>query len=325
MSVRIIRVVFMGTSRFAVSALEALAKRSDVEIVEVYTSPDSVSRRGNKRFPSPVKAAAEELGLSVRTPSTLRDEREIAVLSALEPDLIVVVSYGFILPRAALDIPHYGCINIHASLLPRWRGAAPIQRAILAGDSSTGVSLMRMEEGLDTGDYCAQKTIPLSDADCHAGMSERLARLGADILEDNIEDIITGKVKWVVQDETEATYADKIEKAEMLLSPRMTARELLSRIHASSDHAPARINVGGKDIRICSAEKISYMAPDAPGGTKKLKSGMLVIEKDDVFMSGSDPDSEVLVIKQVKPAGSREMPANQWARGMRIQGEVTWG
>ena len=148
------RIVFMGTPQLAAKILQALTVAETTQIVAVYTNADAVSKRGNQLIPSPVKVVANEAGVPVHTPSTFKDELEVERLAAYEPDFICVAAYGMILPTSALNIPKYECINVHGSLLPRWRGAAPIQRAILAGDEHTGVSIMRMDAGMDTGDYC---------------------------------------------------------------------------------------------------------------------------------------------------------------------------
>jgi len=315
------RVVFMGTPEFAVPTLETLAQMPNVEIVSVYTSPDAVSGRGSRLLPSVIRTVADEMRLPVRTPSTLRDPDEIEHLVLLEPDLVVVVAYGFILPREVLDIPKKGSINIHASLLPQWRGAAPIQRALLEGDAVTGVSLMRMEEGLDTGDYCAQTMISLEGHRSFDEVQMTLARMGAHLLKENFDEIVTGTAQWTQQNEDQVTYASKIEKRDILLSPSLPARELHNRIRASNDRAPARMRVQGKDVRVLSAEKASRGVHDF---ASDMKLGSIRFKDDKVIIAGSDPAQEVLVILDVKPAGGREMPAFHWAHGMRFEGDVAW-
>ena len=173
------RIVFMGTPAFAADILEEVAQQQDV--VAVYTRPDAISGRGNKLEPSPVKATALKLGLPVYTPPTLRTEAVQQELAAFEPDVIVVAAYGAILPKEVLDIPRLGCFNVHASLLPRWRGAAPIERALLAGDEEVGVCIMAMEEGLDTGDYCISRSIEVRNQSAEA-LTAELAELGAQAL-----------------------------------------------------------------------------------------------------------------------------------------------
>ena len=191
------RVVFMGTPKFAAAILEDLAQQH--EVVAVYTRPDAVRGRGKRLEPSAVKAAAERLGLSVRTPRTLRDEAVQRELAALAPDVVCVAAYGAILPKAVLDLPRHGCLNVHASLLPRWRGAAPIERAILAGDEETGVCVMRMEEGLDTGAYCVCRTTSVAGKSA-ADLTEELADLGSHALLTALVRVERGVDAWTEQD-----------------------------------------------------------------------------------------------------------------------------
>ena len=188
------RLIFAGTPEFAATSLAALIA-TDHEIVGVYTQPDRGSGRGRKITHSPVKALALEHELRVLQPETLRDEQVQADLAALAPDLMIVVAYGLILPQVVLDTPGHGCINVHASLLPRWRGAAPIQRAIHAGDQQTGVSIMQMEAGLDTGPVLAERSTPIRPTDTGAGLHDRLAELGAASLIETVAAIAAGRVK----------------------------------------------------------------------------------------------------------------------------------
>ncbi|MFN8902326.1 MAG: methionyl-tRNA formyltransferase, partial [Lysobacteraceae bacterium] len=179
------RIVFAGTPEFSVPCLDAAAARG--EVVAVYTQPDRPAGRGRALAESPVKQRAKQLGIEVFQPATLRDAEAQAQLSRLKPDLMVVVAYGLILPQAVLDIPTHGCWNVHASLLPRWRGAAPIQRAIEAGDAETGVDLMRMEKGLDTGPLMLRLTTPITDTDTGGTLHDRLSALGAEVLGDGLK------------------------------------------------------------------------------------------------------------------------------------------
>ena len=197
--------------------------------------------------PSPVAEAAPDIGLLVRKPSTLRDEAAADELRRSSPDVIVVAAYGLILPPAVLDVPAFGCLNVHASLLPRWRGAAPIHRAILAGDAETGVSIMRMEEGLDTGPYCVVERVEIGEKSV-TELTHELAVLGARALVRALGDLDSGECEWVDQDDSQATYANKVEKSEVALSPHLGVTDALRRIRASSPQAAARAVVAGKDI-----------------------------------------------------------------------------
>jgi methionyl-tRNA formyltransferase len=324
-----LRVVFMGTPEFAIPALETLQSMDSVEVVAVYTAPDAASRRGTRIYQTPVRAVAEEFDIPVFTPDILRGESEEKSLASLAPDLIVVAAYGQILPAAILDIPRFGSINIHASLLPRWRGAAPIQRALLAGDQRTGVSLMRMEEGLDTGDYCAQASTPLPDTLSFDEIQMALARKGARLLAEHLEEIVAGTATWIPQDEDEVTYAHKIEKAAMILEPTLSARELFARIRASNQSAPARMRVGGKDVRILAAELVEADHHSSADDSLRalyadLAPGRLRFAEETVIVSGSDPKNAALILTSVIPAGKHEMTARQWAHGLRAHGDLAW-
>lgn len=237
------RVVFMGTPRFAAEILDELAEFH--EIAAVYTRPDAVRGRGKALVPSPVKEVAERRGLPVRTPRTLRDAAVLSELAAFAPDAICVAAYGAILPKEVLDLPPFGCLNVHGSLLPRWRGAAPIERAILAGDEEIGVCIMAMEEGLDTGDYCVCRSLPAGSRTA-AELTEELAALGASALLTALAQAEGGNLRWVAQDEALVTYAEKIAKGELNLDPAESAVANDRRVRASGAAHPARAVVAGR-------------------------------------------------------------------------------
>jgi methionyl-tRNA formyltransferase len=302
------RVVFMGTPEFAVPTLRALDRAH--EVAAVYTRPDAVSGRGAKTRPSAVKAAALELGIEVRQPRTLRDEAEVEALRELQADVIVVAAYGLILPLDVLKAARAGAINVHASLLPRWRGAAPIQRAILEGDTATGVSIMRMEEGLDTGPYCLQVALELDDLTAGEATS-RLAELGAVALVDALPAIVAGTAEWTAQDDRLVTYADKIGKDDVALSPDLAAQNALRRIRASGPTAPARIRIAERGLTVIAAHAAESRV--VPGGIDARRSGLV--------LGFSDAAIEVT---RVKPEGKGEMEAAAWARGVRDIGESRW-
>ncbi len=225
------RIVFAGTPEFAVPCLRAAARHQ--EVVAVYTQPDRPAGRGRGLMASPVKLEAIERGIPVFQPETLRDPAAQEQLRALQPDLMVVVAYGLILPRAVLEIPTHGCWNVHASLLPRWRGAAPIQRAIEAGDAETGVCLMQMEAGLDTGPVLLSQKTPISDSDTGGQLHDRLAELGAQVLADGLG-LLRAGLKPVPQPQPEAgvTYAHKLDKAQARLDWNEDATALARRVRA---------------------------------------------------------------------------------------------
>ena len=205
------KIAFAGTPEFSVPALQSLLD-SRHQVVVVYTQPDRPAGRGRNLASSPVKQLAVRHGLPVRQPDSLKGPEAIDQLAAWQPDLMVVVAYGLILPAALLAVPHLGCVNVHASLLPRWRGAAPIQRAIIAGDTETGVCLMQMEAGLDTGPVLACERTAIHDTDTGSSLHDRLAQLGADLLAHHLDDLQRGELTASPQDEAHACYAHRLEK-----------------------------------------------------------------------------------------------------------------
>ncbi len=261
-----LRVVFAGTPEFAVPCLEACRRVDGVEVVAVHTRPDRRAGRGRKRVASPVKRAALDAGIAVEQPDTLKNPEAQARLAALAPDLMVVVAYGLLLPQAVLDLPRLGCWNVHASLLPRWRGAAPIQRAIDAGDAETGVCLMRMEAGLDTGPVLLERRTPISADDTAGSLHDRLAALGAEVLEEGLRRTLEGEVLAATpQPDAGATYARKLDKAEAALDPGLAATELARRIRAFDPWPGATLELAGERVRVWRAEAIERPAPAAPG------------------------------------------------------------
>ncbi len=227
------RIVFMGSPDFAVPTLKALAEEH--EIVAVYTQPPRPAGRGKKERPTAVARAARELGIEVFWPKSLKREQERHKLAALSPDAIVVVAYGLILPRAVLDIPGHGCFNLHASLLPRWRGAAPIQRAIMAGDAKSGACVMRMDEGLDTGDVCGCVEVDIMPWTTAGELHDVLAEKGAALMAEAMRRLGRGeRLECMPQPEEGATYAPKIDKAEARVDFSQPARQVVAQIHGLS-------------------------------------------------------------------------------------------
>ena len=301
------RVVFMGTPEFAVPSLSALAEACDVALV--VTRPDAVRGRGRRLEPSPVKARALELGLPVLEASRMTPEA-LEALRAAAADVFCVAAYGCILPDEVLTMAPAGCVNVHASLLPRWRGAAPIQRSILAGDERTGVSIMRIGHGVDTGAYCAQASTTVAGKTA-TELTGELARLGAGLLVETLPAVVGGTAAWVEQDEALVTHAAKISKAELMLDPADPAAENVLRVLASSDAAPARCTVAGRGARVTLARE----------GEKDLASGEVAAARGRVLLGCAEGSLEVL---RVKPDGKREMEASAWAAGLRGDG-LSWG
>jgi len=258
-----LRVVFAGTPEFSVPCLEA-CRASGAEVVAVYTQPDRPAGRGRKLTPSPVKQAALAAGIAVEQPESLKSEEARATLAAYAPDLMVVVAYGLILPRKVLAIPRLGCWNVHASLLPRWRGAAPIQRAILAGDAESGVDLMQMEAGLDTGPVLLERRTPISGEDTGGVLHDRLSALGADVLTEGLSRVIGGETLVPrTQPEEGVTYAHKLDKAEARLDFTRPAIELERKVRAFDPWPVAEGEVNGETLRIWAACAIE--GSGAPG------------------------------------------------------------
>ncbi len=247
------RLVFAGTPDFAVPGLHACIEGGDV--VAVYTQPDRPAGRGRRLTASPVKQAAVAAGIPVEQPVSLKSAQAQARLRALAPDLMVVIAYGLILPRKLLAIPRLGCWNVHASLLPRWRGAAPIQRAILAGDTETGVCLMQMDAGLDTGPVLLSASTSIAADDTGGSVHDRLAQMGARVLADGLRRIIDGEVLQATpQPEAGATYAGKLDKAEAMLDFSRPAIELGRKVRAFDPWPVAEADVAGERVRVWGAE-----------------------------------------------------------------------
>ncbi|QIE57089.1 methionyl-tRNA formyltransferase [Pikeienuella piscinae] len=250
------RIAFMGTPDFAVPALEALAARH--EIAAVYTQPPRPAGRGGRPRPTPVAQRAAALGIAVRTPANFREAAERAAFAALGLDAAVVVAYGLLLPEAVLDAPRHGCFNLHASLLPRWRGAAPIQRAIIAGDSETGVCVMRMEKGLDTGPVALTARTPIRADDTAGALHDRLSALGAPLMVEALELLGAGRLQLTPQP-AEGVYAPKIDKREAGIDWRRPATEVDRLIRGLSPFPGAWFILGGERVKVLMSE----LAPGA--------------------------------------------------------------
>jgi len=259
-----LRIVFAGTPEFAVPALRAAAQRN--EVVAAYTQPDRPAGRGRGLQPSPVKREATRRGIPVLQPETLRTQVSRDALRALAPDLMIVVAYGLILPQSILDIPRFGCWNVHASLLPRWRGAAPIQRAIEAGDAETGVCLMQMEKGLDTGPVLLSLRTPIGEGETGGQLHDRLAALGAQVLADGLGLLRIG-MRPVAQPQPAAgvTYAHKLDKAEARLDWALPAATLARKVRAFNPWPMAEATLAGERVRIHGAIAVPAAQAAAPG------------------------------------------------------------
>ena len=258
------RIVFAGTPEFAVSSLRAAARHH--EVVAAYTQPDRPAGRGRGLAPSPVKLEAVARGIPVYQPESLKDEAAQQQLRDLQPDLMVVVAYGLILPKAVLAIPTHGCWNVHASLLPRWRGAAPIQRAIQAGDAKTGVCLMQMEAGLDTGPVLLHQELPIAATDTGGQLHDKLAELGAQVLSDGLG-LLRAGIKPIARPQPEqgVTYAHKLDKAEARLDWALDAGALARTVRAFNPWPIAEATLAGERVRIHGAVALDEAHGQAPG------------------------------------------------------------
>lgn len=258
------KIIFAATPEFAIPAFKALLQSSQ-QIIAVYTKPDRPAGRGLKLTASPVKKIAEAQNLLLFQPETLRDESAQQQMALLSADVLINVAYGVLLPKAILNIPRLGCINIHPSLLPRWRGAAPIQRALLEGDAITGVTIMRMDEGLDTGDIFKQAQIPIERDDTSATLLTKSADLGAELLLDVLQELQNGSAKSVPQDNNLATYAAKITKEEAQLNWTLDAVQLDRMVRAFNPWPIAYCEIDGKHIRVWQSQPIDCKTDSLPG------------------------------------------------------------
>ena len=292
-----LRLVYMGTADFAVPALRALAA-SRHEVVAVYTQPARPAGRGMQPRPSPIENAAADLSLDFRTPESLRDAAEVETLAAFGADLAVVAAYGLLLPQAILDVPRFGCINLHGSALPRWRGAAPIQRAILAGDSETGVTIIKMEAGLDTGPMLAMKRVPIDRATTAGMLHDRLAVLAATMgttMVDQIAEEGDAALVGTPQLEDGATYARKIEKEEGKIDWRQPVEVIDRKLRALNPWPGCWTTLGGRRLRLLHAivDQKGSAADTLPGtvldGDLRIACGQGVLRVLELQKSGGRP------------------------------------
>ena len=298
------RIIFMGTPDFAVPPLQALiesAGEKTWEVVAVVTQPDRPKGRGKKLTSPPVKVAAEEAGITVLQPPTLRPEEAVAELAAFQPDIIIVAAFGQILRQNVLDMPPHGCLNIHASLLPRWRGATPITAAIRAGDAETGITLMKMDAGLDTGDMIAQRTLPIQPTHTGGTLTTELAELGATLLVDTLPDWLAGKITPQRQDNNLATLAPSLKKQEGAIDWTQSATEIERQVRAFHPW-PGTFTEGLRgQLKIISVE----LAPEAPPFAGS-DPGTIFKHQRQVYVTTGEG---VLQLITVQPAGKKPMDA----------------
>ena len=304
------RILFMGTPDYALFTLRALCDAGE-NIVGVVTQPDKPKGRGYELCPPPVKVFATERGIPVYQPVTLKNGAFDEELKALAPDLIVVVAYGKILPQSVLDLPKYGCINVHGSILPEYRGAAPMQRAIIDGKRETGVTTMQMTAGLDTGDMLVTVRVPIGENDNFEDIHDRLGEAGVEALRQTLEALRAGTLMPVAQDESLATYAAKIEKADCLLDLALDAQTLHNRIRGLSPFPLAFTHTpDGKLLKVLQSRVSTKKAPD---GTK---NGTVLALTDVIAVACGN--GTVLELLRVLPEGRGRMSAADYIRGRRI-------
>lgn len=259
-----LKIIFAGTPDFAAKHLQALID-SPHQVVAVYTQPDRPAGRGHKLTPSPVKVLAAEHNLSVYQPKSLRDEAAQQELAAIEADIMVVVAYGLILPQVVLDTPKLGCINVHGSILPKWRGAAPIQRALWAGDAETGVTIMQMNAGLDTGDMLQISTLPIEDNDTSATLYDKLAQLGPQSLVAALSSLAAGTLTAEPQDDSLATYAEKLSKEEARINWHKSAIALSREIRAFNPWPVSYFTLNEQNVKVWQAQPLAENVSLAAG------------------------------------------------------------
>jgi methionyl-tRNA formyltransferase len=304
-----LRLIFAGTPDFAAAHLKALIE-SEHQLIGVYTQPDRPAGRGKKLQPSPVKALAESSGLPVFQPASLKSTPEQEALAGLGADLLIVVAYGLILPQAVLDAPRLGCLNVHASLLPRWRGAAPIQRAIQAGDLETGITIMQMDAGLDTGDMLARSSLPITASTCAASLHDQLAESGPPLLLEVLANIGQYQESAQKQDDEQATYAHKLTKAEAQLDWSLGAESLARQVRAFNPFPVSYTLLDTERIRIWQARSVgSADTPVAPGTIVETGDAVIVVACGE----------GLLAIESIQLAGGKRLPVQEILKSRREQ------
>ena len=297
-----LKIVFMGTSEFSVPSLDILIKKK-FNILKVYTQPPKKSKRGQKINPSPIENFCKKNKINFKNPINLNNEEELKNFKKLSADIVVVVSYGQIIPKIFLDIPKFGFINIHASLLPRWRGAAPIQRAIMNGDKKIGISIMRIEEKLDSGPVLISKELKLNQNETHGEIERKLSNLGASLLFESLKTIETGNPKFINQDISKVTYAKKIDKKETKINWNLKANKLLGHIHGLSPSPGAWFEYDSERFKVLRAVISS----------KNGKPGSVI---DENLTIGCGSDS--IQILELQRQGKKNQTTKEFLLGSKI-------
>ncbi|MCM3053574.1 methionyl-tRNA formyltransferase [Caldifermentibacillus hisashii] len=300
-----VKVVFMGTPDFSVPILNRLLT-DGYEVIGVVTQPDRPVGRKKTMTPPPVKIAAEQHGIPVFQPEKLRDEASLQAILNLNPDLVITAAYGQILPKKLLDAPTYGCINVHASLLPELRGGAPIHYAIIQGKEKTGITIMYMAEKLDAGDILAQTVVPIAERDTVGTLHNKLSEAGADLLSDTLPKLLNGEITPIKQDDREATFAPNIKHEQEKIDWHKTGEEIYNHIRGLNPWPVAYTTLDGKPIKIWWGEKQPLPKIEQPGT-------IVAVEKDGFIVATGN--STAIKITELQPAGKKRMPAAQFLLG----------
>lgn len=301
------KIVFMGTPAFAVPSLQMLLEQG-YEVVAVVTQPDRPQGRKKTLTPSPVKEAALALGLPVLQPERMRRPEAVAELAAYEPDLIVTAAYGQILPKSVLDLPKFGCVNVHGSLLPKYRGGAPIQRCIINGEKVTGVTLMYMAEGLDTGDMISRVEVPIEDTDTSGTLFEKLSLAGCELLKNEMPKLVVGRVQATPQDDSEASYAPNLSRDDERIDWNANSFDIYNRIRGLVPFSGAFTLWNGETFKIWAAHR-----PEGNSVHNEAAPGtVLAVSGDGVEVVTGDGS---LLLTSVQPAGKKAMTAADFSRG----------
>ena len=312
MSAKQLKVIFAGTPEFAAKHLEALIA-NEYNVVACYTQPDRPSGRGKKLQPSAVKQLALEHEIPVCQPESLKGEEAQAELEKWHADLMIVVAYGLLLPKAVLDMPKHGCINVHGSILPKWRGAAPIQRSVLAGDKETGVTIMQMDVGLDTGDMLLIKTCPITDEDTSGSIYNKLEQIGPDALLETVEKIADGSVVAEKQNDNEATYAHKLTKLEAEIDWSESAQIISQKIRGYQPWPVAYAQIQGNPVKVWQVEVLANTSQPAGEIISADKSGIIVATGDGAIK-----------ILQLQPPGKKAMLAADFLKKWSPRLGTSW-
>ncbi|MBJ6363305.1 methionyl-tRNA formyltransferase [Paenibacillus sp. GCM10012307] len=313
------RIVFMGTPEFAVPSLNLLLD-SGYDVVAVVTQPDRPKGRKKTLTPPPVKEAALQRGLPVLQPERMRRPEAVAEVAAYKPDLIVTAAYGQILPVGVLELPRLGCINVHGSLLPKYRGGAPIQRAVINGETVTGVTIMYMAEGLDTGDMISRVEVPIGPEDTSGALFAKLSAAGAELLGRTIPSIIDGTAEAVPQNEAEATYAPNLTREDERIDWNRSAVQIDNQVRGLSPMAGAFTFFQGEVFKVRECRVIA--GPEANAGLGRKTPGTLAASDGKLVVQTGDG---LLELTTIQPAGKKAMPASDWLKGARIPEDAVLG